>query len=231
MVFHRFIEGQVATERLTITVNGEKVPAWNPFAPREEHTAALPPKKFELSVGGVHGIVTLRPFVLPPRNRFSSLSEFERYSGPLKWNRQQGFYIYRADRMIQSGGWSGIRAADEHTKFARAALDFGTELDTLFHINVAKMRVAIPSELRTLLESAVHEVCRRADVVYRRDDAARSTTGRAVEQTARRTTSDSKMLGAALIAAAIDCGEHCALERIINRLRRQNRRVARELGW
>ncbi len=67
-------------------------------------------------------------------------------SGPLKWNRQQGLYIYRADRLIQHGGWCGIRAADEHTKLARASLDFQTDLDLLFQINVAKMRALIPPE-------------------------------------------------------------------------------------
>src|SRR4051794_9007350 len=32
MVFHRFLEGAVDDSRLTITVNGEKVRPWNPFA-------------------------------------------------------------------------------------------------------------------------------------------------------------------------------------------------------
>ena len=68
--------------------------------------------------------------MLPPRDEFSSHEEFERYSGPLNWNRQQGIYIYRADRLVQWGGWNGIRGIDEHTKLARASLDFDTDLDS-----------------------------------------------------------------------------------------------------
>jgi hypothetical protein len=34
---------------------------------------------------------------------------------------------------------SGIRGIDEHTKLARAALYFDTDLDSVFNVNVAKM--------------------------------------------------------------------------------------------
>ena len=88
-------------------------------------------------------------------------------SGPLKWNRQQGLYIYRANRLVQHGGWSGIRGIDEHTKLARAAIDFDTDLDEAFQINVAKMRVALPPTLRQMLERPIHELCVRADDAYR----------------------------------------------------------------
>jgi len=41
MVFHRFIEGVPGRPRLRLLVNGEKVQAWNPFAPAERQ-AAIP---------------------------------------------------------------------------------------------------------------------------------------------------------------------------------------------
>jgi hypothetical protein len=141
MVFHRFLERTASRDApLTITVNGEKVSPWNPFAPMEVRTEELRAQSFEIEVGEAYGRVTLRRFILPPRSGFSSADEFERLSGPLKWNRQQGLYVYRADRLVQGGGWCGLRAADEHTKFARAAIDFQTDLDSAFQINVAKMR-------------------------------------------------------------------------------------------
>ena len=67
--------------------------------------------------------------------------------GPRKWNRQQGFYIYRGDRMIQSGGWNRLRTMDEHSKLARIAVDVPADLEELFQINVAKMRVSLPEEI------------------------------------------------------------------------------------
>ena len=69
---------------------------------------------------------------------------------------------------MQWGGWNGIRGIDEHTKLARAALDFDTDLDSVFHINVAKMRVTIPPQLRQMIERPINELCGQADSAYRK---------------------------------------------------------------
>ncbi len=232
MVFHRFLEGD--TDRgvpLVITVNGEKVRPWNPFAPREERRVVMPEHTFELAAGAEHGRVRLRRYVLPPRDAFSALSEFERLSGPLKWNRQQGIYVYRADRLIQSGGWCGIRAADEHTKFARASLDFQTDLDSLFRINVTKMRVSVPVEVRTLLERPVHELCHLADSVYRRDAQQEAADREPLRPELPPSPAGAATVGTALMAAALDAGEHEAFVRVMDRLTVLSPEVAAALGW
>ena len=236
MVFHRFLEGEAGDAPVIITVNGEKVRPWNPFGIGEEHLKVLPEKVFEVAVGDARGKVRYRPHVLPPRNRFSSLGEFERLSGPLKWNRQQGLYIYRADRMIQSGGWCGIRAADEHTKLARVALDFGTELDPLFRISVSKMRVTLPMELRPLIERPVQELCQAAERAYRREAQAKGRRGQVEpepsgEPTGPGPASASGRIASALMTAALEAGEHESFMRIMARLREQSPDVAAALGW
>lgn len=232
MVFHRFLEREAARcVPLTITVNGEKATAWNPFAPLEDSRLEMLGQSFEVSVGDSYGRVVLNRYVLPPRSQFSSLAEFERLSGPLKWNRQQGLYIYRADRLIQHGGWCGIRAADEHTKFARASIDFQTDLDTLFQINVAKMRVSLPLEVRALLERPIHELCHRADEVYRRDAQNRATDRPSGPPASAAGGMDAGRIGTALISAALDAGEHEAFVRIMDRLRSVAPVLADDLGW
>lgn len=232
MVFHRFLDGSRRGIPITITVNGDKVRPWNPFAPAERRRIELPPQHFEVVASGLRSTVRLQRFVLPPRDAFSTPSEFERLSGPQKWNRQQGLYIYRADRLIQGGGWSGIRSVDEHTKLARASLDFGTELDPLFQINVSKMRVLLPPELRTQLERPVHELCHRADAEYRHDAATRQVEApKAPPISAASETSDLGDVSAALLAAALEAGEHAALGRIITHLRSDSPGIAAALGW
>lgn len=232
MVFHRFIEGTTACGRdVVITINGEKVEPWNPFAPLEEARTEMQPLSFEVPSGDGFSRIHLSRYVLPPKGQFSSPAEFERLSGPLKWNRQQGLYIYRADRLIQHGGWSGIRAVDEHTKLARAALDFQTDLDELFQINVAKMRVSVPPEVRTLLERPVHEVCHRADAAYRGDTKsapsppAKDRGSRSLDETTARD------IGAALITSALNSGEQEAFLRVMADVREANPQLASSLGW
>ena len=169
MVFHRFLEGDVPGRRrrpLVITVNGNRIKPWNPFATEEQRTQHLQVRDFDIAANGVAGVVSFDPWVLPPRDRFSSETEFNRLSGPAKWNQQQGFYIYRANRMIQSGGWSRMRAPDEHTKLARVSLDFFPELDPAFGINIAKMRVTLPPQLRERLKDPIEDLIRVAKRAY-----------------------------------------------------------------
>jgi hypothetical protein len=167
MVFHRFLSGEARRrKRLKITLNDTIVDAWDPFAKGEKATIQLPPKQMEISGDEGPGLVAYTPHILPPQDRFSSLKAFNRCAGPGKWNYQQGFYVYRADRMIQSGGWSYMRTSDEHTKLARVALDFWPDLDYAFDLNVAKARVNLPAELRMQLQPHVEHLVKEARRVY-----------------------------------------------------------------
>lgn len=233
MVFHRFLEGTVG-DGLTITVNDTKLSPWNPFAPHEPATVELPVQEFEIEARRTVGAVKLTRFVLPSHDRFRDPEGFDRLSGPLKWNRQQGIYVYRAGRLVQWGGWAGIRAIDEHTKLARAALEFETDLDELFNINVSKMRVSVPPQLRQMLEQPINELCMRADAAYRgtarsqtpqqpgpaktRSHSAGPDNSGAAEQAAAPTSPLSEA-GLALRAAAMHAGEYDAFGRIVAALR------------
>jgi hypothetical protein len=167
MVFHRFLAGEVRGKRLAIYVNENKVMPWDPFARKEDTTQCLEVKTFKHEGSGGKGDVIVEPFVLPHQSRFSSPEAFNRASGPEKWNKQQGFYVYRADRMIQSGGWSGLRALDEHRKLARIAISFPPKLDDEFKINVAKMRVSLPAALRDVIAKAIGPAVSLAEDEYR----------------------------------------------------------------
>jgi Histidine kinase-, DNA gyrase B-, and HSP90-like ATPase len=237
IVFHRYLEGSEG-HGLVVTVNGEKVQPWNPFAPGEPARTELAFQRFEVVVGDVTGTVALQRYILPARDQFSSAGQFEKMSGPLNWNRQQGLYIYRADRLVQWGGWNGIRGIDEHTKLARAALDFDTELDSVFNINVAKIRVAIPPQIRQMLERPINELCAQADDAYRKTSrhAATDQSPKVPGRQAGRTTPETTLTtfgddaGLALRAAAMQAGEYEAFRRIAATLSQQAPEIAAALG-
>ncbi len=170
MVFHRFLSGEVRGKRLAIYVNENKVAPWDPFARSEKNTRKLEAVTLRLDGPNGRGDVIVEPFVLPHQSRFSSPEAFNRASGPEKWNRQQGFYIYRADRMIQSGGWSGLRALDEHRKLSRIAISFTPKLDEEFKINVAKMRVSLPAALRDAIGKSIASAVSLAEEEYRQSE-------------------------------------------------------------
>jgi hypothetical protein len=229
MVFHRFIDGEApGREQVKITVNDETVEAWDPFARSEPMTSPLPVKRFPIDHAGTSSMVAFRPYVLPHRDGFTSAQAFDRYSGPNRWNRQQGLYIYRAHRLIQAGGWSGMRAIDEHTKFARAAVEFDPVLDELFRVNVAKMKVSLPSQLRAPLQRSVDELIAAAEARYRRGELAGKDQVVPADSGA---LPDLAAVGLAIRAAAIEAGQTAALVQIEDTLRLRAPTVADAVGW
>ena len=168
MVFHRFLAGEVRGHKMEILVNGSAVDAWDPFCRDEQGTIPLPEHDFRVASESGVGIVHVRPYVLPDKSEFSDSAAWQRASGPLKWNRQQGLYIYRANRLIQWGGWSRMRTIDEHSKLSRVAVDFTPNLDAVFGINISKAIVKLPVDLREELEPVVNQVVRVATQRYRK---------------------------------------------------------------
>jgi hypothetical protein len=262
MVFHRFLSGEARrmgtrSRKVAIYLNETPVEPWDPFV-RDEATMTLDGEDFPVQGSGHSGTVRYRPYILPPEKKFSSPRAHERAGGPNRWNSQQGFYIYRADRMIQSGGWSRMRTADEHTKLARASIDFDPDLDDAFEISVNKTRVKLSAELKELLRDHVSRLATTAKKVYDRKEpgtgAARggqgggTSTGTAgaveVRRNGRKQDTDGATTGTgtgqsseksrfreALEAAAAQTDTTTALERIVSVLQRSQPDVARDLGW
>lgn len=229
MVFHRFIAGEAAGRgEVVISIDGEKLLPWDPFAPAETERMLLAEHSFEVETELGSSEVRFRGCVLPSRDRFSTLEEFERLSGPLKWNRQQGLYIYRADRLVQHGGWSGIRGIDEHLKLARASIDFDTDLDESFQINVAKMSVDLPPALRQMLERPVQELCVLADDAYRRSAHSSGRNGKQ-SKTSKGSEAALKDVGIALKAALLEDSSLTEFRGAIELLRLKHPELASQL--
>lgn len=255
MVFHRFLTGEGTSPILTITVNNSKVAPWDPFCRSEPKTQEFPAKNLQVVGDAGVDFVRLRSYILPPQKEFSSDAAWRRASGPLQWNRQQGFYIYRANRLIQSGGWNRLRAPDEHTKLARLSLDFFPELDAVFGINIAKAYVNLPQDLREQLGPHVSQATRAADQRYR-SERTRGAGGSA--KTATRAVRPPRSVGdpgmgtgifdeygnrrrpsiaphlpprQAIEEVAESVGEVKALQKIVGGLRARHPEVARDLGW
>jgi hypothetical protein len=174
MVFHRFLsqQGRRALP-LTITVQGNQIDAWDPFARGEQATVKLDRQTVTLHHAGKTHSIPVQPYILPNQMQFSTTRAWEAASGPKKWNRQQGFYIYRGGRLIQSGGWNRLRTSDEHTKLARIAIDIPRAADVAFGINVSKMRVLVPTEIRPDLKAIASAVANRAQLAYRQTQVGR----------------------------------------------------------
>jgi hypothetical protein len=165
--FHRYLTGEQRSKKVMIFVNGDLVESWDPFCRTEKNAVELESFTIPISMDGKKGLVKFRPFVLPAQSQFSSASAHLRAGGPAKWNKQQGFYIYRAGRLLQSGGWCGLRTSDEHSKLARVLVEIPAGFDDLFKVNISKMKINFPREMR---EETMHKLAptlKKANDSYR----------------------------------------------------------------
>jgi hypothetical protein len=168
MVFHRFLAGEAPGPPLEIKIGGRSLEPWDPFARGEPLTRTLPAQSVPFDHAGVTHSLPVQPYILPGQQHFSSPDAHELASGPRRWNRQQGIYVYRHHRLVQSGGWNRLRTLDEHSKLARVAIDIPPETDAAFRLNVSKMTVGLPDAVRPQLRALVAGVVSAAQDAYRR---------------------------------------------------------------
>ena len=96
------------------------------------------PKTFKCTLRDL-GSLSLRAHVWP---RKSSLPGYK-LGG--KVSQRQGFYFYRNDRLIQAGGWNGLRNdVEPHLSLARTSIDLPADYDSGFSLNVQKTKVDVP---------------------------------------------------------------------------------------
>jgi hypothetical protein len=147
MIFGRYLSGRTPgrTTPLHLAVNGSRVDPWDPFLRR--HSATLPEPVEYLGVDGHQVVVS--PYVLPPRRRLGN-EEHREAGGPRGWLSQQGFYVFRNDRLIVAGGWLGLPKlrSDEKHVLARIAVDIPSSIDSRWSIDVKKATASPPAVLR-----------------------------------------------------------------------------------
>lgn len=185
MVFHQFLSGEVTGKRIAIYINDEKVSPWDPYSRGEINTKKLDQIMIPLNFNQGTYNVRLQPYILPPQSLYSSPKAHLHASGPGRWNRQQGLYIYRSNRIIQAGGWSGLRTSDEHTKLVRIAMFIPSQLEELFQVNVAKKHATLPRELKVILHEIIAPIVQRAQEVYREKIAGQAISVEKIQSQSR----------------------------------------------
>lgn len=166
MVFHRYLEG--TRPKLKILINHRTIRAWDPFL--EGHAATDSTPLEQIAVPGFSESVSFRGFVLPHKDRLGD-RDHQAASGPAGWNAQQGFYLYRNDRLIIAGSWLGLGGArpwtkEEHYKLARIRLDIPNSMDHLWQLDVKKSSAQPPARIRDRLTALAHGVRGKARDVY-----------------------------------------------------------------
>lgn len=156
MVFHKFIE----QGKINVYFQDKKVNAWNPFLSNEKATQEFPPEKIQ------NGKVKIEGFVLPHKSKISE-ETYKNAEGVKGWNEQQGFYIYRNERLLLAGDWLGLFRKEEHYKLARIQIELPNTLDESWQIDIKKSIARPPLVFREQIRAYALKVRQQAVEVYR----------------------------------------------------------------
>lgn len=156
MVFHRFIEAG----KITIYFQDREIEAWDPFLRTELSTQSFPKEPL------LNGKIFIKGFILPHKSKLSELI-FRKAEGPKGWNEQQGFYIYRNERLLLAGDWLGLFRKEEHYKLARIQIDLPNSLDAEWQIDIKKSVARPPHNLLEQIKAYAISIRSQAVEVYR----------------------------------------------------------------
>lgn len=148
LTFHRFIDR--TKNKISISVNGNKIVAIDPFLSANPKTQQSPLEVIEIG----DQKVSFKAFTLP---HASGLSAKERARSDLGdgMREAQGFYIYRNQRLISRGHWFGLARMTELTKQTRVLVDIPRELDSLWQLDIKKSRTEPPASFKAHLKKLI----------------------------------------------------------------------------
>jgi hypothetical protein len=155
LAFHRFLSGRLRKVNIKLDIFDQKLgkpgipidlDPLDPFGYEQSGQKGFPAAMF---LGGDdRDRMSIEAHIWPPN------SVAPEYKLPGGANSRQGFYFYRNHRLIQGGGWNGIREAEPHSSLARLAIDMASDFDVEVSLDVKKVEIQLPPALITSIQKA-----------------------------------------------------------------------------
>lgn len=144
LVFHRFLDG-LDVPKVAMTVNGNPIEPLDPFL---RTTRKVAPQRESLKVAGEQ--IQVASYTLPFLANMTK-AERRRAMATETLRDSQGFYIYRAKRLVIWGTWFRLNPKSELGKLARVQVDVPNSLDHLWALDIKKSSATPPREVRDAL--------------------------------------------------------------------------------
>lgn len=150
---------------IKIFINGEELVGWDPFCNWMDDCIRVE-EKIEIynnDKSKVVGNINLSVHILKKKSLMTPEDlEKSRYK-----HDNQGFYVYREDRLISSGGWMRLWVKDPHFNLVRAEISFDHILDEHFQIDIKKSTIILPEDTKERLKEILTPLRREGEKRYR----------------------------------------------------------------
>ena len=146
--FHKFMQ---SNDKVSFFVNQRKLSPINPFIKGKGSMDLLPE-----NIRGKKGNVEIKPHVLP-HPQYLSQNQIDKLGGIDAIYKNQGLYIYRANRLIIAGGWMGLSSRNILGNLARVEVNIPASLDDEWSTDVKKSSLQLP----IMVQKKLKQICQR----------------------------------------------------------------------
>ena len=161
--FHRFIEMGI-----NISCNNHRILACNPIptnaggAEQFSEVSLATNKEVKLSA-----YVIQHPMKWKENYEYSiNFNSYKLFNG---FERQQGIYIYRCNRLLTPrGGWLGVLRSGNSAKLARVTIDYPNNADSLWSLDITKTNAFIPFEFKKEIRAFAEKIRKKSNVKINR---------------------------------------------------------------
>lgn len=146
LVFHRFYN------KVNIYFSGKRIEKRDPFliASQKKQTG----RESVITIKGIK--IRVIPHTLPNANTLTN-EEKALLGNPKSIHDEQGFYIYRNERLIIWGSWLHMGYKSELNKLARVQVDIPSALDSMWMLDVKKSSAKIPDLIKEQIRFAIED--------------------------------------------------------------------------
>jgi len=169
LTYLRFISPDHTDNPISILLNDEPISVWDPFG-TELGSEILFDQKIDVDLVDTNGkakkaAFKLTAYAMQPR---ADMSKEQELKAKIE-TRNQGFYVFREDRLLARGNWLGLRSVEPHLNLARIDFSFDHELDAAFQIDIKKSRILLQSDLQEGLRRYLTPAIAEGEQRYRKN--------------------------------------------------------------
>ena len=164
LVFHKF----VSANQIKISICGNELVKKDPFLLNRTDTQKF--KEELLPVKNSKGEtyqVAVKTYILPFSKNIS-VEERKLMGVNEDMRNQQGFYVYRSNRLIIWGTWLHMVGMNELYKNARVEVNIPNTLDDIWEVDIKKASATIPGVIRIPLMAHVKKAIEGSARVYKK---------------------------------------------------------------
>jgi len=152
--FHRFINKK---NKLSISINKKIIEAIDPFMTNSSGYQEGRSERLRCK----EGYITIQTHVLPHFNKMNP-KDLEKMGGAEGITQDQGVYIYRAERLINAGGWLGLAKNSQLGALARVQVDVPNSIDHEWSTDVKKSSLQLPERVKRELKKFLSDPIKRS---------------------------------------------------------------------